>query len=210
MLAAGGTTRLRDALRMPAVWFLALGIFFTNLGGIGLVSWLASVVKGFLGKTAAGADDVEVLLWTGPVFLVGILGVVFSGWHSNRNREWKWHCVTGQVCAGLFLALSAIPDQPWMLRYTWLCLMGFFANAWFSPYWVLPTLALASSAAAVSIGFINMSANIPGYLSNHIIGEMKGAGLSDSACMLFLAGGFLMGGVFVSRVPVKNRRTDPP
>ena len=125
-LAAGGATTLREALRMPAVWLLALGIFATNIGGMGLVSWIATAIKGFLGKTAAGADDTEVLLWTGPVFLFGILGVVFSGWSSNRRGEWKWHCVAAQAGSAIFLALSAIPEQPWWLRYIWLCLTGFF------------------------------------------------------------------------------------
>jgi ACS family tartrate transporter-like MFS transporter len=205
-LADGGTTSLGQALKMPAVWLLALGIFATNIGGIGLVSWIASAIKSFLGKESAGADDTQVLLWTGPIFLCGILGVICSGWSSHRTGERKWHCIGAQVTAGLFLVLSAIENQPWELRYVWLCLTGFFANSWFSPYWVLPTLALTSSAAAVSIGIINMSANIPGFLSNYILGQMKDAGYSFSACMRVLAAGFILGGVFVSLVRVRKSK----
>lgn len=206
-VAAGGAATLRDAIRHPAVWLLALGIFFTNLGGYGVVYWLATAVKGFLGK----ADDTEVLLWTGPIFLMGIGGVVVSGWLSNRGGRWKQYCVGAQVASGLFLALSAIPDQPWALRYVWLLCMGFFANSWFTPYWSLPSFALTASAAAASIGFINMFANIPGYVSNRVFGKMQKAGLSDEACMLFLAGGFLMGGVFVSFIRIRGTRsTDAP
>ena len=209
-LAAGGETNFWKALRMPAVWLLALAIFATNIGGMGLVSWIATAIKDFLGKTAAGADDTEVLLWTGPVFLFGILGVVLSGWSSNRRAEWKWHCVAAQVGSAVFLMLSAIPEQPWWLRYIWLCLTGFFSSSWFTPYWVLPTLALTSSAAAVSIGFINMSANIPGFLSNWIIGNMKDEGYGMSACMLFLSAGFVVGGMLVSLVKVKKKVVSIP
>jgi len=202
-VAAGGAKKLGEAVRHPAVWLLALGIFFTNLGGYGMVYWLATAVKGFLGKTAAGADDTEVLLWTGPVFLMGIAGVLLSGWLSNRGHRWKQYCVGAQIASGTFLALSAIPDQPWALRYCWLLAVGFFANSWFTPYWSLPSLALTSSAAAASIGLINMFGNLPGYLANHAMGEMKAAGLSDEARMLFLAGGFLLGGLFVSRLRLR-------
>lgn len=200
--AATGAMSLGRALRQPAVWLLALGILATNMGGLGFTFWLPSVVKGFLGKTDLRADDTEVLLWTGCVSLCGLAAVVFSGWASDRTGKWKWHCVAGQVGTGLFLALSAIPGQSWALVFTWLCLAGLFANSWYSPYWVLPTLALTSSAAAVSIGVINMCANIPGFASNTIMGYMGKAGMSDSARLLFLAGGFIVGGIFVGLIRV--------
>lgn len=208
--AASGEQTLGRALRLPTVWLLALAILATNLGGYGLVSWLATAVKGFLGKTDAGADDSDVLFWTGGIFLCGIVGVFASGRSSDRTGKPKWHCVAGQLGAAVFLILSVLPDQSWPLRYTWLCLAGFFANFWFSPFWVLPTLALTSSAAAVSIGFINMCANVSGYLSNHVVGEMKQAGLSDGACFRFLAGGFVGGAALVALVRVRTPSHTPP
>jgi len=204
--AAGNSTGLGQALRTPVVWLLALGIFATNLGGYGVVSWLPTAVKGFLG---GGAGDTEVLLWTGPVFLFGIGGVLFSGWWSHRTGERRRLCVAAQICAGLCWAASAITDQPWASRYAFLCLAGFFSNAWFTPFWVLPTLALSSSAAAVSIGFINMFANFSGFVSNDVVGEMKEAGLSDNACMRFLAGGFLIGGILVGLVRTRTNGDAP-
>ena len=110
-----------------------------------------------------------------------------SGWRSDRTGDRKWHCVAGQVGAGLFLALSAIPGQPWEAVFAWLCLAGFFANFWYTPFWVLPTLSLSLSAAAVAIGFINMWANLAGWVGSPIVGAMRDAGLGDGACLLFLA-----------------------
>lgn len=208
--AAAGQMTLGQALRLPTVWLLALGILFTNLGGMGLVFWLATMVKGFLGKGATvPADDSEVLVWTGGVYLCGILGVVISGAVADWTGQRKWCCVVAQVAAGVFLVASAVPGQPWPLVYLWLCVAGFFANSWFTPYWVLPTLALTSSAAAVSIGVINISANVPGFLSNTIMGKMQAAGLSDSARLMFLAGGFVLGGLFVGMIRVRKTGTKP-
>jgi MFS transporter, ACS family, tartrate transporter len=202
--ATAGMT-LGRALRLRTVWFLALGILFTNLGGMGLVFWLATMVKGFLGKgESVAADDSEVLIWTGAVYLCGLAGVVISGAVADRTGQRKWCCVAAQVLTGVFLVLSAVPGQSWALVFTWLCLAGFFAHSWFSPYWVLPTLALTSSAAAVSIGVINMAANVPGFLSNTIMGYMKAAGLSDGARLLFLACGFFLGAVFVGLIRIPS------
>lgn len=204
-LATGGAAKLSDAIRHPAVWLLALGIFFTNIGGYGVAYWLATAVKSYLGTS----NDTQVLLWTGPIFLMGIGGVVLSGWLSNRGGQWKQYCVMAQIGSAVCLALSAIPDQPWATRYVFLLCFGFFAHSWFTPYWSLPSLALTTSAAAASIGFINMFGNMPGYLANHAMGEMKAAGASDMTCMLLLAGGFLAGAVFVSLLRIRRSDLSP-
>ena len=87
----------------------------------------------------------------------------------------------------------------------WLCLTGLAAHFWPSPFWALPTVTLTTSAAAVSIGFINMCANFAGYLGNHNVGWLKAHGFSDSFCLLFLAGCYLLGGMLVSLVRVPPR-----
>jgi len=112
------------------------------------------------------------------------------------------------VFAALFLAGSTIPGQPVWLVLLWLCLTGFAGFFWPSPFWALPTVTLTASAAAVSIGFINMLANLAGYLGNYQVGWLKGHGFSDAVCLLFLAGCYLLGGLFVSFVRVPARPLD--
>jgi len=88
----------------------------------------------------------------------------------------------------------------------WLCATGFAAYFWPSPFWALPTMSLTASAAAVSIGFINMSANFAGYVGNHFNGWLRGHGASESTCLLFLAACYFMGGAFVSFVNARDQR----
>jgi ACS family tartrate transporter-like MFS transporter len=139
-----------------------------------------------------------VLAWSGLIYACGIIGVYLSGQSSDRTGDRKWHCVAGQTAAALFLAGSTIPGQPMWLVIIWLCFTGFFANFWPPPFWALPTLTLTASAAAVSIGFINMSANLAGYFGNHNVGWLKAHGFADRACLLFLASCYLLGGAFVA------------
>jgi ACS family tartrate transporter-like MFS transporter len=168
------------------------------------------VVQGLLGSAGWDAGATSVLLWTGAIYLCGVAGVVASGWSSDRTGDRKGHCMAGQLIAGLFLVLSVIPGQPWELVFAWLCVGGFFAMFWFSPFWVLPTLTLTSSAAAVSIGIINTCGNIAGAMGSPAVGAMKDAGWGDGAALIFVAVCFAAGAVFVSmvRVPRRERTND--
>ena len=130
---------------------------------------------------------------------------MLAGWSSDRSGERKWLCVAGQVGTGVFLACSAIPGQRWEAVFVWLCLTGFCANFWYTPFWVLPTLSLTLSAAAVAIGFINMFANLAGEIGSPVVGAMRDAGLDDRDCLLLLAACFVVGAVFVLMVRVPRR-----
>ena len=200
--AAVGPTSLGQALRMWNVWLLALGLLATNIGGYVFVFWLATLVQGLLASTGMGNDPTSVLNWTGVIFLFGVAGVWASGRLSDRTGERKWLCVAAQLGSALFLTLSVIPGQPWPLVFAWLCVGGFFAMAWFSPFWVLPTLGLTSSAAAVAVAVINMSGNTAGAIGSPVVGAMKDAGIGDAAAMLFVAACFAVGAGFVSLVRV--------
>jgi MFS transporter, ACS family, tartrate transporter len=203
--ALGGVT-LKGAMRQPTVWILALGIFVTNVGGYALVFWLPTVVRNLLVEMNGSASKSEELNWLSIVYVCGLIGVWLSGRSSDRSGERKWHCVVGQAGTGVCLILSLLPGQPWGLVFGWLCLMGFFAFFWCSPFWVLPTLSLSAGVAAVSIGFINMCANVAGLVGSPIVGEMKGAGIGERGCLLFLALCYLMGAVIISMLRVVRSR----
>ncbi|HWE38996.1 MAG TPA: MFS transporter [Isosphaeraceae bacterium] len=203
---------LGRALRSPAVWLLALGIFASNIGGYAAAFWLPTAVKSLLVATRKPAESTDVLNWLCVAYLFGLAGV----WISGRSSDWfgdrKWHCVAGQVMAGVCLAASVAPGQSWAAVFAWLCAFEFFAFFWPPPFWVLPTLTLTASEAAVAVGIINIFANIAGLLGSPVIGEMKTRGSNDRACMLVLAACYAIGGLIVAalRVPREKRPLRDP
>jgi ACS family tartrate transporter-like MFS transporter len=203
--AAVGTESLGQALLTRNVWLLALGLMATNMAGYVFVFWLATVVEGLLATAGRAADATNVLNWTGLVYLCGLAGVWVSGWSSDRTGERRWHCIAGQIGGALFLTLAMVPGQPWGAVFAWLCLSGFFAMFWFTPFWVLPTMTLTASAAAVAIGIINMCGNIAGAIGSPVVGALKDAGFGDRASMAFVAACFVAGAVFVLLVRVPRR-----
>ena len=84
----------------------------------------------------------------------------------------------------------------------WLFLTGLVVTAWSPPFWALPTITLTASAAAASIAFINIFANLAGYLGNHLYGILRARGMHDNTGLLCLAGCYLLGAAIVSRVHV--------
>jgi ACS family tartrate transporter-like MFS transporter len=189
------------ALRLPAVWCLALGIFATNTGGYALGFWLPTTVK----SLSAGSDR-AALFYSGLFFLLGVVGVLYAGFSSDRTGDRKWHCVAGQALTGVFLAASSIPGQPFWLVMAWLCLTGLTAYSWPPPFWALPTMTLTASAAATAVGMINMFANLAGYFGNHIFGWIKDRGATDGQGLLFLAACYLVGAGITAMTPLRRER----
>jgi ACS family tartrate transporter-like MFS transporter len=199
--AKKGTDQIRvwQVLRMRNVWLLALSIFAANTGGYALTFWVPSMVK-----TLSAGTDRETLLYSGLFYACGLAGVFISGQSADRTGDRKWHCAGGQAATAFLLAGSAITGQPFAVVMSWLCLTGFAAYFWPSPFWALPTLTLTASAAAVSIGFINMCANLAGWLGNYQMGWLLSHGYSERQCLIFLASCYLVGAIFTSLVKIQR------
>src|SRR6185369_10030214 len=96
---AAGAAKIWQALRLPNVWLLALGIFAANTGGYALAFWLPTTVKHL-----SGGSDSAALLYSGLFYSCGLIGVFVAGQSSDRSGERKWHCVAGQIATALLLA----------------------------------------------------------------------------------------------------------
>ena len=135
------------------------------------------------------------LFYSSLYYAVGIISVLAVGYSSDRTGERKWHAIGGMLATGLFLGLSAIPVHSFGWTMMWLLLTSLAAFFWAPPFWTLPTLTLNASAAAVTIGMINMAANFAGYVGNHFTGFLREQGASETVCLLFLAGCYSCGGL---------------
>jgi ACS family tartrate transporter-like MFS transporter len=204
-LEAAGHATLGQALRRPTVWLLALGILAANTGGYAFGYWLPTTLDNILQAKSGSAPQHLVLRWAALIYLCGLAGVWLSGQSSDRTGERKWHSAAGMVLTGAALAGSVWSGQSWAAVIACLCLVGFFAYTWPSPFWVLPTLTLSASTAAVSIGFINICANVAGMIGPPVIGEMKTRGWDDRASLLFSAACYVLGGIFVALLPASQR-----
>ncbi len=193
-----------QALRLPAVWLLALGVMIGNSGGYAMNFWLPTTVK----NLSKGSDKMT-LLYSGIYYAFGILSVLVSGYSADRTGDRKWHAAGGMMTTGFFLLCSTIPGQPFGTQMIWLCLTALAAFFWIAPFWTLPSLTLTASAAAAATGLINMGANLAGYLGNHATGWLRSHQFSESQCLQFLAACFIAGGFLLSFLRLPNKSPRP-
>jgi MFS transporter, ACS family, tartrate transporter len=173
----------------PWIWFshvgavllLTLVYFGQNLASYGLTSFLPAIIKSILGLKSeqhhsllglkVSADQLATYL-SGLVYLMGLIGMLVNGWHSDRTRERPWHAAIPLALWGVGIAMTAMLDGrgiwPMVVLIFW---VGSFMYAHLPAFWPIPTMFLGAAVAASAIGFINMLGNLGGYVGPKLMGD---------------------------------------
>ena len=196
---AAAQTTIWKALRNPNVLLCAASIFFANIGSYVFVFWLPSTIHRVSTLSVALST-----LYSAFPFAFALGFVLLSGRMADRSGKGKLLACVWMTLSGLLLMLSAIPNQPFALMMTWLCLTAGAVYAWPPPFWVLPTLTFNESAAAVSIGFINMAGVLGAFVGPTLVGYLLSSGYSNGTTTAFLSTCFIAGAVFILGVKVAS------
>ena len=134
--------------------------------------------------------------WTGIVtaipYIVGTLGMVYWGRHSDRTGERREHVALAALIAGAGIVASTLVDDPTGKMVALSC-SAFGVFAVLPVFWTLPTTFLSGTAAAGGIAIINSIGNLSGFAGPFVMGKMKDAtgsyavGLLGIAATVFLA-----------------------
>jgi ACS family tartrate transporter-like MFS transporter len=158
-----------QALGHPAVLVLTAGLFFSYTGGYAFSFWMPTMLQRLTHWT-----DAWHIGWIGAIpFVAGFVGMLVFSWSSDRMRERRWHFAIPQLTAAVGLILLFFLPRSDSLVLVAFTLVGFGTNAYFAPFWSLPSAYLSASAAAAAVGFINCMASIGGFVGPKIIGELS-------------------------------------
>jgi ACS family tartrate transporter-like MFS transporter len=174
--------------RVIALGFVYMGC---NIPQYGLSFFLPQIVKSF-----GGLGNVEIGFITALPYIVGAVGMVFWGRHSDRTAERKWHTVfaLGTIVVGL--GLAAITPSP-VLKMAFLCVAGFGFFAVLPVFWTLPTTFLSGTGAAAGIAAVNSIGNLGGFFGPKVFGWLHDSTGNDFAGLIFLATCAIIGAVIV-------------
>jgi len=197
-----GPMTLWQGFRHPKVLLLGFAMLFANIGGYGFVLWLPSTLQRLSGGSASLSSAYSAI-----PFGLAVLSVFFMGRSSDRSGERKLHTAVPMLLAGLFLALSTLPNQPFPLVMLWLSLAGASAYGWNPCFWVLPTLVLGESAAAASIGLINSVGNLGGFVGPWVMGLIAVRTSSYPVAVMFLSLCYFAGAALVLVSGIQHERT---
>jgi MFS transporter, ACS family, tartrate transporter len=170
----------------------ALGLVYMgcNIPQYGLSFFLPQIVKAF------GVSNLTAGFITAVPYLVGAVGMILWGTHSDRTGERKWHAVIAFLFIIVGLGLASVVADP-TLKMLCLCIAGFGFFAVLPVFWTFPTAFLSGAGAAAGIAAVNSIGNLGGYFGPQVFGLLRDYTGSDFVGLLFLAGCAFVGMVIV-------------
>ena len=173
---------LREGLGTARVWLLAITFFCLISANVTLSFWIPTILQGL------GVEDtISNGLLSAVPYVFGLLAIILVGWHSDRTRERRYH--SSLACLGCALSLVSIGifEHTPVLAFIALVLAQACAGAAAPPFWQIPPMLLAGTAAASGIALINSVGNLSGWLGPSLVGWLRDVTGKTSAGLYVLA-----------------------
>jgi sugar phosphate permease len=101
---------LSQTLRSRAVVLLAAAAFLQYFLGYTVMFWLPTILK-----HRSGFSNLQVGLFGAMPYVVALFAMLLNGWHSDKNRERRWHAaLTLFIAATGLLCLISLPGRVWI------------------------------------------------------------------------------------------------
>ena len=183
----------RKILVLTTAWFLAL------TGALGSIYWIPTFVK-----RLSGSSDRSVTSLLLVPALLGLAGMLFNGWHSDKTGERRWHSAVPLLTAGLMfgMLLLARHDVPLAIAFLLLGSASFYA--FYPIFWSIPSMMLSESAAAATFGFINSIGQLGGLAGPYMIGFLNDRTHSLAAGFGFIALAYVAGGGLLLTLKIRD------
>lgn len=194
----------RDALRIPQVWLLTLIYFCVVSANPTLGFWGPTIISG-LGV----GNNLMIGLLSAVPYIVAMVGLVLVGRSSDRMLERRYHCALSCLAAAIGLILIGVLADTPLLAFAALVLGVAGVLSAFAPFWQMPTVLLAGTAAAGGIALINSIGNLSGWLGPFMVGWLMDVTGSTSTGLYVVAGLEILAAVLILVfIPRDARRSE--
>jgi len=181
------------------ILILLLAYLLAMTGYLGNVYWIPTFVKrvsGFSNQTVTSLLMIPALM--------GVLGMLINGWHSDKTNERHWHTGVPLLAAGSMFFLSTVSRHDVTLTIAFLLLGSGFLFAYFPTFWAIPTTMLSEAAAAASFGLINSIGQLGGFTGNYAIGFLNDRTHSLTASFAFIALVYVAAGTLILSLRIRD------
>ena len=157
-----------DAVKMPQVWLLVVIYFCLVSANPTLGFWAPTIIKGM-----GVHSDLTIGLLAALPYIVGVIVMILVARHSDRHLERRYHCGLATLAAATGLVLiGALASYPVLSFFALILAVAGVVSA-FAPFWQMPTMVLAGSAAAGGIALINSFGNLSGFVGPYLVGWLR-------------------------------------
>jgi ACS family tartrate transporter-like MFS transporter len=191
---SGGHMSVFKAIN-PRVILLALVYFLAITAAYGVEFFLPTVFESWYGLSLKSSSVLVVV----PPALAFLL-LLLAGWSSDRYKERRFHAALPMLIGGVFLILTPFTQGKLPLTVVFFTLAWAGFKAYLPAFWSLPNTFLTASAAAASIGFINMIGNVGGFVGPKLLGWYKTTTGAFTGGLYFLGAAMLLGSAVVFAV----------
>jgi len=169
------------ALVHPLVWLAAFPEFLVTTTGYAYLFWGPTMMRDTLHSSAA-----QIGWIMGAIAVLSALGMLVVGASSDRKGERFFHAAGCALVVSLGCAGAAAFSHP-VAKMVSLSLAQIAVISFLAPFWVLPTILLSGTSAAVGIALVNAIGNIGGFVGPTIVGFLKTNTGGDNGALLALS-----------------------
>ena len=193
-----GAHSVAASLSDGRVWLMALVYLTIPIALYGMGFWLPQIIR----SNSKGSDFLVGLLSAIP-YMLGAVGMVAVGRHSDRTGERRWHIAIPAAIGGTAFALSGlvhglVPS----LALLSVAMLGL--SSMYGPFWTQATSFLSGVGAAAGIALINSIGNIGGFVGPYAFGYIKDTTNSFAIGLMALGAVLASGGLLA--LAVRDRR----
>ena len=189
-----------QVLRLIVAWFLTLS------GILGSTYWIPTFLK-----RLSGLPDRSVTSLLMIPALLGIVGTLANGWHSDHAGERRYHTAVPLLAAGaMYTALFAASGRPGLITVPLLLLGSGFAYACQPTLWAIPTFILSESAAAATFALINSIGQLGGFTGPFVIGFFNDRTHSLAPSFGLIAFAYVAAGALILTLKKQQQKTSIP
>jgi ACS family tartrate transporter-like MFS transporter len=193
------------ARHLGMVLLLTLVYFGLNLSSYGLSSFMPAIIK-----SQSGVSDQMASFLAALPYVMGLLGMLVNGWHSDRTGERVWHVAVPLALLSMGICLAGLLDgMPIVPVLVMIFCVGTVMYAHLPAFWPIPSMYLGAVAAASAIGFINMIGNLGGSVGPTVVGESSSGQTSFAPALFAIAPWPFLAAVIIVALGYASRKARP-
>ena len=169
------------ALAQPMIWLAALPELLVTTTGYAYLFWGPTMLRDTL--HTSNAETGWIL---GLIAVLCAAGMLLVGASSDRKRERFFHAAACAIVVSLGCAGAGLLTHP-IARMVSLSIAQIAVISFLAPFWVLPTILLSGTSAAVGIALVNAIGNIAGFVGPNVVGFLKTRTGGDTGALLSLS-----------------------